>query len=205
MFTNVLTSISVRNLFFIYFLILSSAVNAQTVIEKNDTAGTMSYSVNSKIKYIYSRPKPFEFIKVIPRDYGSFYKAVFRKDQILNICFIAGSTAILIAYDQTILDEAKRFGSTLHLMGTSNQTALINQSVKIASKEIQLQFNVPTDVNSTFYYLGDGWVHASIAIAFWIDGLASKDYRSLRTASELGECILTTGIATQFLKHITGR
>ena len=187
------------------FLILSLTVNAKTKIEKNDSLGTMSYAVNSQNKYIYSRPKPFEFITVLPRDYSDFTKKVFRKEQFLNLALITSSTAILIAYDQQILDAAKHFGSAIHLKGTSNQTSLFKESVKIANKEIPIEFNVPTDLNSSFYFIGDGWVHTTFAFAYWINGLITNDYRSLRTASEIGECIFTSGLATQIIKHITGR
>lgn len=184
---------------------LVTSVSAKAQTDSKDSVRTMSYTLNSNTVLVYSRPKSFEFITALPRDYGDFCKDVFRKDQLINIGLIAGSTVLLVAYDQTILDNAKNFGRTIHLSGTSNQKPIIDQKVTIAKKEIKIQFNVPTDLNSSFYYLGDGWTHTSIALAFWVSGLISKDYRSLRTASELGECILSTGIATQFIKHITGR
>lgn len=205
MLLSILIIRKVRIIILILILNTFSSTGLTARTDPIDSTKTMSYVINSKTTLVYSRPKPFEFIKVIPRDYGAFCKTVFRKDQIIHIAEIAGETALLIALDQQILDDAQNFGRTIHLAGTSNQTTLINKSVTISNKEIKLQFNVPTDVNSTFYYLGDGWTHTTLAISFWISGLISKDFRSLRIASELGECILTTGIATQFLKHITGR
>jgi hypothetical protein len=188
---------------FLFFLII--IISVYSFAESGESMKTMSYPVLQNATLLYSKPKAFEFIKRIPRDYGFFFKRVFRKDQLINIGLIGGSTALLIAYDQNILDEAKKFGRTVHLAGTSNQTALIDGKITLAKKNIPIQFNVPTDVNSAFYYLGDGWTHTSLALVFWVNGLITKDYRSLRTSTEIAECILTTGIATQFIKHITGR
>ena len=170
-----------------------------------DSTGIMSYKVNNDITLNYERPKPFEFIKVFPRDYKDFFKRTFRKDQIKYISAIAASTAILLAYDEEILMAVQKSGQNIHLPGTSNETPILNYQMNVAHKDIKLQFNIPTDLNSTFYYLGDGWTHTTIALAFWAAGLINKDNRELRTSSEIAECIITTGIATQFLKHITGR
>jgi membrane-associated phospholipid phosphatase len=175
------------------------------VCENSSGEKIMTYKLSENEELIYNHPRRLNWIKAIPRDYKSFFKNTFRKDQVLNIGLIAGGTMLLYAYDEQIISNAKNFGRVTNIPGTSNQTALIDQRVKIGKQELALQFNVPTDLNSSMYFLGDGWTHTSIALSFWITGLITKDYRALQTASQLGECILTTGIATQFLKHITGR
>ena len=55
------------------------------------------------------------------------------------------------------------------------------------------------------YFIGDGFTHFSIAGSFLAYGLAKNDNRAEQTASELTESIITTGFATQLLKHLTGR
>ena len=53
--------------------------------------------------------------------------------------------------------------------------------------------------------LGDGRLHAGIALAFAGYGLIADDSRALRTASQTVEAFLATGIAVQLLKRISGR
>jgi hypothetical protein len=53
--------------------------------------------------------------------------------------------------------------------------------------------------------LGDGRLHAGIAAAFAGFGLVADDSRALRTASQIGEAFLATGITVQLLKRISGR
>jgi membrane-associated phospholipid phosphatase len=64
---------------------------------------------------------------------------------------------------------------------------------------------VPDNLNSTFYYLGDGWTHLAVASSFWIYGGIKKDNRALQTSSQLGEAIFSTGLVVQALKRLTGR
>ncbi|MCX6144824.1 MAG: phosphatase PAP2 family protein [Ignavibacteriales bacterium] len=53
--------------------------------------------------------------------------------------------------------------------------------------------------------LGDGRLHAGIAVAFAGYGLIADDSRALRTASQTVEAFLATGITVQILKRISGR
>ena len=53
--------------------------------------------------------------------------------------------------------------------------------------------------------LGDGRLHAGIALAFAGYGLIADDSRALRTASQTVEAFLATGITVQLLKRISGR
>jgi hypothetical protein len=53
--------------------------------------------------------------------------------------------------------------------------------------------------------LGDGRLHAGIAVAFAGFGLIENDSRALKTASETVEAFLATGITVQLLKRISGR
>ena len=61
------------------------------------------------------------------------------------------------------------------------------------------------NVSSVFAHLGEGTTHMGIAAGFGLYGLLGKDERALRTASEITEALLSTGIAVQVLKRISGR
>lgn len=54
-------------------------------------------------------------------------------------------------------------------------------------------------------FMGQGWFQFGIAGAFAIHGLATDNNKSLQTASQTVEVILTCGAVIQLLKHITGR
>ncbi len=198
-------------LFFVFTNITFSALSKdETLIGKStnitvDKRREMTYSFSNGKSFIYQRPRPLHFVSTLPKDYALYAKKTFRKSQLINLGMITGGTLILYAFDDQILVGAKNIGSAFNLAGTSNQTAIIDGKIIIAKQKIPIQFNVPTDINSAMYFLGDGWTHTTIALSFWAAGLISKDNRELQTASQLGEAILTTGIATQFLKHITGR
>lgn len=197
--------------FILVELIYSDFVNATQLkplrIDSRSENGisTMHYALQNGNVLIYQRPKSFRFVGTIPRDYRLYFKKTFKKNQVENFGIILGSTMLLYAFDEQFLHGAKDIGSFVHIPGTSHQTALINLSFKVGKQNVPVQFNVPTDLNSAMYFLGDGWTHTTIALSFWVSGLISKDYRELQTASQLGECILATGITTQFIKHITGR
>lgn len=177
----------------------------RTIYSDEKGLSAMSYTLQNGNMLIYHRPKSFRFVGTLPKDYSLYFKKTFKKEQAKNFGIILGSTMLLYAFDEQFLHGAKDVGSFVNIPGTSHQMALINSSFKLGKQSVPIQFNVPTDLNSVMYFLGDGWTHTTIALSFWVSGLISKDYRELQTASQLGECILATGIATQFIKHITGR
>jgi membrane-associated phospholipid phosphatase len=52
---------------------------------------------------------------------------------------------------------------------------------------------------------GEGTTHIGIAAGFAVYGWLGKDERAVRTASEITEALLATGITVQLLKRMTGR
>jgi membrane-associated PAP2 superfamily phosphatase len=61
------------------------------------------------------------------------------------------------------------------------------------------------NMSDIFVSTGDGSSQFVLAAAFSAYGFTAKDDRSLRTASEIVEAVLTSGTVVQVLKHITGR
>jgi len=53
--------------------------------------------------------------------------------------------------------------------------------------------------------MGDGKVHLGVAAGFALFGFAAHDSRALRTASQIAEVLLATGLVVQVMKRITGR
>ncbi len=172
---------------------------------KKSAPAEMHYCMPDGSESIYQRPKPFRFITTIPRDYLDFAKKSFRRGDLTNLCLLTAGTLALLAVDQPIIDASQQLGRDMNLKGSRGQTTLYDFKFTIGKENLDFAINGPVDINSAMYFLGDGWTHFSIAAGFWTYGLFNKDYRARQTASELTEAILTTGVATQLIKHITGR
>ncbi len=61
------------------------------------------------------------------------------------------------------------------------------------------------DVAKKITYLGDGEFHLGLAALFGGAGIIFKDNRAIRTALQIVEAEITTGLTVQVLKHISGR
>ena len=155
------------------------------------------YTINDSTQYVYSRPKLFSFIPKGFVDIAKMPKQLWKEETIVPAIGIAASTALLIAYDGKIYDGVRRFCDHI---GLSPNNPTINLTGNKA-----LAFNVPTDLSSGLYYIGDGITEIGIAGGFWGYGLITKDVRAIRTASELAEGMVAVGFTVQVLKHVTMR
>ncbi|MBF9219665.1 phosphatase PAP2 family protein [Hymenobacter ruricola] len=175
-------------------------------IHPRDADGRISdYTVAPGVTWHYDKPKPFRWALNIPRDLGQFPGYAFRKENKGTLLGLsAGSVALWVA-DQAIIDWSQDVGKQLGLTAKSTQRTLFYVPFHVGSANLPFEFNVPDNLNSTFYYLGDGWTHLAVASSFWIYGGIKKDNRALRTSSELGEAIFSTGLVVQALKRLTGR
>ena len=104
------------------------------------------------------------------------------------------STMALIEYDEQITAEGRRWGEDANI---GDQT----------SNTIGFPFlELPSDLGTGLYFIGDGAVDISIMVGFLTYGLYQDDNRALQTASQITEGMITSGLFTvQLLKHITGR
>ena len=64
---------------------------------------------------------------------------------------------------------------------------------------------LPSDLGTSLYFIGDGAVDIGLAAGFLTYGYFNENNRALQTASQLCEGMLTVGITVQILKHATGR
>ena len=175
-------------------------------IHPRDANGRITdYTVAPGVSWHYDKPKAFSWAYHIPRDLGQFPKFAFRSENKGTLLGIAASSVVLWAFDQGIVDGAQQFGRFTGLKAASTQKTLVYIPFRIGSAKLPFEFNVPDNLNSTFYYLGDGWTHLAVASSFWIYGGIKKDNRALRTSSQLGEAIFSTGLVVQTMKRLTGR
>ena len=175
-------------------------------IHPRDAQGRITdYTVAPGETWHYDKPKPFSWAYHIPRDLGQFPGYAFRRENSSTLISLAAASVALWTADQAIIDWSQDFGKFISLEAASTQKSLVHIPFHVGSANLPLEFNVPDNLNSTFYYLGDGWTHLTVASSFWIYGGIKKDNRALRTSSELGEAIFSTGLVVQGLKRLTGR
>ena len=142
----------------------------------------------------FEKPEYNTFIKDIPLDLKIYLQRTFTLSAYKHWLWVGLSTAILIPYDEPITEEAQRIGDKV---GLSHETGNV----------IGLPFmELPKDLPSALYFIGDGATHITISASFLVFGLINDDNRALQTASQIAEGMITTGIITvQILKHTTGR
>ncbi|MFL5743581.1 MAG: phosphatase PAP2 family protein [Niastella sp.] len=146
----------------------------------------------------YERPQKWGFITHVPYDLVQIGKSPFQKKNLLGLSVVAASTAILIPYDQPILDAVKRASDHIHLESQTDYSV----PLKIGDTKI---IKVPRNFNSALYQLGEGGTSLLVGSGLFIFGKINKDNRALQTASDIAETFITMGVTTQVLKRMTGR
>jgi hypothetical protein len=120
----------------------------------------------------------FTFLTKIPGDYAASAKTLFSRDALVPWLAVAGSTAALMKYDYELWQPLS---------------------------EVHGQDKGFHDLTEFGWNVGKGGFQFGIAGGFLLFGAAFGKHRALRTASQIVEVVLVTGITTQVLKHVTGR
>ncbi len=113
----------------------------------------------------------------IPNDYSRFFSESFSKDKTFSIGVLA-LTSSLFFFDEDLWEKSKN-------------TYVSNHSFKKFS-------DISVDA-------GDGKYHLALIGAFAAYGFISGNDQTLKTASNLTESLLASGLFVQFLKHFFGR
>ena len=160
------------------------------------------YNLDSDESCLYFRPKPFQFAKNVPSDIYRMGKTAFNRKNLPKLGGILAGSALLLLVDQPVTDAAKQFGRYINLDPARKSKTLIE--FDLGSFHVNAM-EIPDNLNSTFYYLGEGWGSMLFAGGFYSYGLVTNDYRARQTASQITESIFALGFTTQFIKRITGR
>jgi len=160
------------------------------------------YDIDSSKALLFYKPVRFQFIRNVPSDLYQFGRTATRKKNLPTIGLIAGSTAVLMVFDQQILDATQQFGRYLNIDPERKSKTVLR--IKLGGFEVPV-LDIPQNFNSTLYFIGEGWPSVMIAGGLYSYGSISKDYRALQTSSQLAEMFVTLAITTQLLKRITGR
>lgn len=147
----------------------------------------------------YEKPGFFDFLYNVGDDYTEVYETSTDPDNLWIWGGLTVSTLLLIKYDKELIDEAQRLGRK---WGISQEG---ESGMKPAFYIGQFPIQFPSDNGSMLYFIGDGITHLSIMSSFFIHGMVTDNDKSLNVSSQLAEGLLDVAIATQTLKHITGR
>ena len=130
------------------------------------------YDLNQTESLLIYKPRPFEFIKNVPSDLAMFGKAVVAKKNLPTLGLLVGSTAILMVFDKKLLDAAQQFGRYIHLDGERKFTQAV--ALNIGSFKLPL-LDVPQNLNSALYFIGEGWPSIMVAGSFYGYGICKND------------------------------
>ena len=151
---------------------------------------------DSATAHVYTRPPAFHAITDVPGALGASVKEAFRAPYIPIVLAVAASTVVLIAADESVLDESRRMARRVGLPRN-------HPSADVRIGAFKLAF--PTTVGSGLYFLGDGLTSVAVAAGFATRATVADDLRARRVASEVIEALLASGTVTQLLKHVAGR
>lgn len=150
----------------------------------------------------FDKPKSFSFLTHVPRDVWGITKSPFEKNGWKGFLGVAATSAVLVHFDQQLLDGAMHFSRQIHLQPQTDYKTLIN--IPLGKQEVKI-FKIPQNLNSALYTLGEGWVGVAIGGGFWVQGKIAHNNRSLQTASDLMEGFISAAVLTQLVKRTTGR
>ena len=160
------------------------------------------HDLNSSESLLFYKPRPFEFITNVPSDFAKFGKTIVKKENLATLGLLIGTSAVCIAFDQQLLDAAQQFGRFIHLDAKRKFNRAI--SFNIGNFAVPV-LDVPQNLNSAFYFIGEGWPSILVAGSFYSYGIFKNDYRARQTSSQLAEMFFTLAVTTQLLKRFTGR
>ncbi|MBC7538998.1 MAG: phosphatase PAP2 family protein [Bacteriovorax sp.] len=148
----------------------------------------------------YTKPKFFDFITDIPRSLDEGGKYSFNtKPKTLWLCGgVISSSVLFYIYDEKLYKHARIFARSIGLGNDDHTKPMLTLG----------KFNIfrgPTDVGSTIFFIGDGWLQAITAGSFLVNGSMTNDNRAMQTGSQIMNSLVTASIPTQILKRATGR
>lgn len=158
--------------------------------ERNDI---QYYKISDNETFSYQKPKIYHLVNKIPRNFLNTASDFVSKPYYpYGIASLVATGAIMPA-DPWLIDESRNFGENLGL--NPNHTY----------KKFGPLENIPVDINSGLYLIGNGTTFILISGGLATYGLITKDFRAQSTAMQLLESIAVSGLFVQPIKRLTGR
>lgn len=153
-------------------------INAQKVILKN-----------GEIRW-YPKPKLKEMITRLPKDFMTTNRDFFAKDHAYYTVGSIVATAMMVPFDQKVVDAARSFANKLGMSPN-------NEYAKVAP--------IPKNLGAGLYLIGNGITVMLLSAGFYSFGILKNDYRAKATANGLLESLALSGVYVQVLKRSIGR
>ena len=165
--------------------------NDSIIVEK--PLKSQSYILKDGSVRTYSKPRLFEFITRVPKDFIDINKDFVAKDHAYYLGGAVASTLILLPFDQKLVDNSRELGEKWGMSADNNYN------------KVGGLIKVPKDIGAGLYLIGNGSTVVLLGIGFAAYGLIKNDYRAQATASGLMESLILSGVFSQTIKRITGR
>ena len=154
---------------------------------------TQSYKISDTETFTYQKPRVWDIVNKIPKNFVGTAKDVVTKEVYPYSLGALGLTLALLPADPWIIRNSRSLGRDL---GLSEDHYYKNLGpLKI----------IPGNVNSAFYFLGNGMTVVLISGGMLTYGLIQNDYRALSTSLQLLESVAVSGLFSQPIKRLTGR
>ncbi len=134
----------------------------------------------------------------IPETGKDTLQTSFSKEAIPGWLAVLGSTAVLYEYDEKLYSYSQKKGRDWHI-GNRDNTKPILQAY---GHEL---VRLPTDTGSALYFLGDGWLHFSIAASVYGYGHFTDSSYDANTGIMLMHGMVVSTLFNQTLKRSFGR
>lgn len=150
------------------------------------------------ISYAEEKINFWRLVTDLPKTAQDSITTSFTRDTIVPWSSILLSTGLLYHYDPEILQNVQHFGVKQGI-GNDDHTKTV---VHLGSTPL---LRLPSDTGSTLYFLGDGWVHMSAALAFAATGYFTENARPWNTGLEMVHGMIVSTVFSQGLKRASGR
>jgi membrane-associated phospholipid phosphatase len=146
---------------------------------------------------------PFRIAWRLPGDVVDFVSSAF-SESIPGWVGMAAGTGLLVAVDGPLYDKSVVFGNSVGIPQENKVTAHGNFRIPLVNTEASV-IELPANLGGAMYFLGNGWFYAAITAGFLGYGVVDSDSRAVKTASDIVESMVGTGLVILTLKMSTGR
>lgn len=175
--------------FFLFFIHSNGQVQDSTKVHSKD----QGYFVSETEIYIYKKPRFFDIITKLPKNVAGTFRDMGQKNNLIALGISGLATLVILPFDQSLVDRSRRLGESIGMEEVARYKSFGPLS------------NIPPNLTSAIYLIGNGTTPILLSIGFASFGFMKNDYRSLHTASGLVESLIVSGVYSQTIKRISGR
>ena len=150
-------------------------------------------------------PKVWDIVPNLVEDVPAYFENASVTEHWQTYAGILALSGVLIYYDQKLINASQHFAERIHLIGKDEDNSRSRRVATTRIAGIDADLRLPSDLNSCFYFIGDGLTSLSIMGGLAVAGAVRSDNRALNTASQLMESMALTGMFVITSKYLFGR